>query len=204
MPKEQASPTKSASCFGRAYAVHILFCSKRAQRRENCYRWRRENCHRWRISNDQLVLAGSTGVRLIFTCNKSLRRVMQSPMASPALCFSKPGSAVEVAAPDVAILPVMQPLRSSKSNVATGRRGRWALILPSEGPPEGVFRRGTRLPRKQHRGRPNTPARQAGRGQDVPRLADRRPGAKTFSPAGPGEQGASNAPIPAGRDPRLQ
>jgi hypothetical protein len=34
------------------------------------------------------------------------------------------------------------------------------------------------VPRKQHQGRPDTPARQPGRGQDVPRLADRRPGAK--------------------------
>jgi hypothetical protein len=77
------------------------------------------------------------------------------------------------------------------------------------GPPEFFCWRGTRLPRKRHRGRPDTPARRPGgdRMCRVPRLlADRRPGAKTFPPAGGGGggQGGSNAPIPAGRDPRLQ
>ena len=63
MPKEQASPTKSASCFGRAYAVRsILFCSKCAQRRENRSQ-RLENRYRWCISNDQNIFEVHRGHR---------------------------------------------------------------------------------------------------------------------------------------------
>ena len=61
--KRASFPHKSASCFGRAYAVRsILFCSKCAQRRENRSQ-RRENRYRWCISNDQNIFEVHRGHR---------------------------------------------------------------------------------------------------------------------------------------------